>query len=97
LAPAAVASEVVVPMELHIRNHPSKALPIVVVPGAETTSFLWPKVNHLSGHVSWISNGGRNTECNAHHDELTVFITHVVVSPEQEELILEENVNVDIH
>ena len=52
--PTPVSAQVVVIENIHVFYHPLIALAIVVVPGAMTTSFLRPKVYHLSGEVSWV-------------------------------------------
>jgi hypothetical protein len=83
-------------MEFHVFNHPLKALSVVVVPCAETSSLLWPQVNHLSSHVSWVSNDGCDTEGHSHEDSLDKIVTNIIVNPEQEELIFQENVEVHI-
>jgi len=69
-------------------NHPGEALPIAVVPGAETSSFLWPEINHFSSVISWIRDKGSDTERGTHEHELTPFIAYIIVNPEQEEFIL---------
>ena len=80
--PCSHSSEVVVVLKFHILNHPSEALSIIVVPGAETSSFLWPQVNHFSGVVGWIRNEGGNSEGHPHKDGFTHFITDIIVHPE---------------
>lgn len=83
-------------MEFHVFNHPLEALSVAVIPGAETSSLLWPQVNHLPCHVSWVSNDGCETEGNSHEDCLHEIVTNIIVNPEQEELIFQENVEVHI-
>lgn len=96
LLPGKHASKIVVILKLHVFNHPLEALSIAVIPGAETSSLLWPEINHFTSHVSRVWNNWSNSERWTHEDELTEFITDIVVDPEQEELILQENVEVDI-
>lgn len=90
--PVRVASEVVVIVNLHILNHPSEGLSVVVVECAESSSFLWPEINHLSCGVSWISNDRGNEESNTQVSCLANVIADVIVHPKKEELVLQENV-----
>jgi len=69
-------------------NHPGEALSIGVVPGAETSSLLWPQINHFSSVISWIRDKGSDTERGTHKDGFAYFITYIIVYPEQEEFIL---------
>ena len=77
-------------------NHPGEALPIAVVPGAETSSFLWPQVNHFSSHVCWVSNNRGESKGHSHECSFTEFVTNIIVNPEQKELIFQENVEVHV-
>ena len=83
-------------MKLHIDDHPLEALSVAVVPGAETSTFLWPEINHLSSAISWVGDDSGQAECKGLEAELTPFIADIIVDPEEEELVLEENVEIDI-
>lgn len=92
--PGSKASEIVVELHIHVCDHPLEALTIAVVPGAETSSLLWPQVNHFSGEVSWVSNNRSCSMGNSHKAKFTPIVADVVVDPPKEELVLEENVKV---
>ena len=96
LLPGEHASKIVVVVELHVFNHPLEALSVTIVPGAETSSLLWPKVNHFSCHVCWVSNDGGNSKGHTHEYSFHKVVTNIIVNPEQEELIFQENVEVHI-
>lgn len=83
-------------MKLHVYNHPLEALSVAVVPGAETSTFFWPDINHLSGVISWVGNDGGQAEGTCLEQEFTPVIADIVVNPEEEELILHENVEIHV-
>ena len=83
-------------MKLHIRDHPLEALSVAVVPGAETSTFFWPDINHLSGVISWVGNDAGYGERTGLEEEFTPFIADIIVNPEEEELILHENVEIHV-
>ena len=94
LLPHSHASEIVVVLDFHILDHPLEALSVGVVPSAETTSFFWPEINHLSCHIGWVWNNGGNKETGAHEEEFAPLVADVIIYPQQEELILHEDVKV---
>ena len=96
LLPGEHSSKIVVVVELHVLDHPLEALSVTIVPGAETSSLLWPQVNHLSSHVSWVSNNRGKSEGQTHENCFDEVVTNIIVDPEQEELIFHENVEVHI-
>ena len=49
-----IVSEHVIVLQLEVFYHPFCALSVAVVPGAETTSLLWPQVDHLSDLIEWV-------------------------------------------
>lgn len=61
LEPVGVAAHEVVVELVHVLVLPSEGLSIAVVPGAVSTSFLWPQVDHLSAEVGWVT-GHRSEE-----------------------------------
>lgn len=95
--PCSHTSEVVVVLELHVMQHPGEALSIAIIPCAETSSFLWPEIDHLSGVIGWVRHETGESESGTHEHTLAYFVADVVVHPEQEELILQEDVEVNIH
>ena len=90
--PSGEASEPIIEEHIHVSNHPLHALTVVVVPGAETTSLLGPDVNHFTNKVSWVSHDRRHGVCESHEAKLAPVVADVVVGPEQEELVLQEDV-----
>ena len=78
-------------------QHPGEALSIAIIPCAETSSFFWPEINHFSGVVGWVRDETGNAESGSHEYGFAHFVADVVVHPEQEELVLQENVKVNIH
>ena len=78
-------------------NHPGEALSIAIIPCAETSSLFRPEIDHLSGVVGWVRDEACDGKGRTHEDCLADLIADVVVHPKQEELVLQENVEVDIH
>jgi hypothetical protein len=60
--PSRVTSEAVEELDFHILYHPLKALSVIVIPSAETSSFLGPEIYHFPGQVGWVSESGRKTK-----------------------------------
>jgi hypothetical protein len=46
--------------------------------------------------ISWVGYERGNSERDTHKDSFTDFITDIIVYPEQEELILQEDVEIHI-
>ena len=84
-------------MGFHVLEHPFVCLSIAIIPCAETSSFLRPEIDHLSGVIGWVRHETGETEGGSHEYSLAYFVADVVVHPEQEELILQEDVEVNIH
>jgi len=63
-------------------------LSIAIVPGAVTTSFLGPDVNHLADVVAGVSYGRSYSKGETHVDGFTVVVVEIVVYPQEEELVL---------
>ena len=76
------SSEVVEVLKFHIMQHPGEALSIAIIPCAETSSFFWPEINHLSGVVGWIRDETGNAESCSHEYGFAHFVADVVVHPE---------------
>ena len=94
--PCSHSPEVVVVLELHVVNHPGEALSIAIIPCAETSSLFRPEIDHLSGVVGWVRDEAGDCKGRSHEDGLADLVADVVVYPEQEELVLQENVEVHI-
>lgn len=90
--PLSEVSHVTVREHVHIGDHPLSTVSVAVVPGAETTSFLWPEVNHFSDVIGWVRDSRSDSVRNSHEHEFTPVIAEVIVDPEQVELILQEDV-----
>ena len=80
--PSSHSSEVVVVLKFHIMKHPVEALSIAIIPCAETSSFLWPQINHFSRVVGWVRDETGNGERSTHEYALADFVADVIVHPE---------------
>lgn len=80
--PCSHTSKVVVVLEFHVMQHPGEALSIAIIPCAETSSFLRPEIDHLSGVIGWVRHETGETEGGSHEYSLAYFVADVVVHPE---------------
>lgn len=87
--PLGKASEVVIELHVHVCDHPLCAASVAVVPSAETTSLLWPDVNHLSGEVGWIGKERSNEVRRCQEAKLDIVVTEVVVNVQEIESLLQ--------
>lgn len=72
--PLPVVCHVIVVEQVHVIDLPLEALLVAVVPGAVTTTLLWPQVHHLSSEIEWVSHNTGNTERDDHVDKLAPVI-----------------------
>jgi len=91
-----VVSKHVVVLELQVFYQPFGALSVTVVPGAEATSLLWPQVDHLSGLVQWVRDGGGHGEGEPNETSFAKIIADIIVHPPEEKLVLDPDVEVAI-
>lgn len=83
-------------MRVHILNHPPGAHAVVVVPGAMTTTFLGPQVDHLPNIVERVCDAGGNSEGEGNVDGLAVVVGEILVDPEEEPLVLVPGVESEV-
>ena len=49
-----IISEHVIVLQLDVFYEPFGTLSVAIVPCAETSSLLWPQVDHLSSLIQWV-------------------------------------------
>lgn len=78
--------EVIGVEDINIVNHPLHSHSVVIIPGAMTSPFLGPKVNHFSCEVGWVCESPGSEEGPCHHSKFKAIVIEALVDPEEEEL-----------